>query len=534
MRWQASCILLLLCLLIPLVMAGDISLAADQQDYYFLTGQPVEIPLVVTSTFSGETPGTVRFSTDARLQKTGVVMISTQNRILSQKVPAGRSFLNLTLAPSQVSRDYKVHVSFYYTAPVNASLPEFYIHIVTNPGLLKDSAVPLVSTSRPETGGIPTNSSVSIAEKTVSTRQQMGSDSTGQQAIASIHPQPDTQAERQQQQRDKEKREREQMEFDGRLETSPLFIAVNESLVAEGFTRQTFDTQPAGNDTGTFSMVYRKGAEDRVVVQGSMQSGVVPSLHEASNAAITADPALGVNRTFLSFNRTLQEQGFGHAETLINRTLTGTMANITYSAMDGKKAYVNATTEAGHVVKVTMEQETGPAGFVDVALFSLATVLLLVFGGFAYRKYIKRKQPIPDARTGSLPQDFDHRKEAERLLNEAGLASDQHRYTDACGQAGRALRVFLSYEYGNQGEVTTAEIVSLLSKSGRDTGQIEALLERCDEGAFARQEPADAEISSMISRIREIIATAGPKKTQEGNLSLQHYLIPGNFLSGPG
>ncbi|MEI8331066.1 MAG: hypothetical protein WCF90_05390 [Methanomicrobiales archaeon] len=136
----------------------------------------------------------------------------------------------------------------------------------------------------------------------------MGSDSTGQQAIASIQPQPDTQAERQQQ-RDKERREREQVEFDSRLETSPMFSAVNENLVASGFTRQTFDNQPVGNDTGTFSMVYRKGAEDWVVVQCTMQGVVILSVLEASNAAITADSALAVTRTSQSFNRPLQEYG---------------------------------------------------------------------------------------------------------------------------------------------------------------------------------------------------------------------------------
>ncbi|MDO9324675.1 MAG: hypothetical protein Q7T80_06920 [Methanoregula sp.] len=509
MRWQASVTLLLLCLLIPSALAADITFTAGQQDYYFLAGQPVEIPLSVTSTYPGDMPGTVRFSTDSQLQKTGVVMISTQNRVFTRTIPAGGSFLNLTMAPSQVSREYKVHISFYYTAPspVNATIPEFFIHIVTDPGLVKYAAVPQESTSQPERGEIPTNSSVSIAEQTVSTRQQMGSDSAGQQVIASLQPQPDTPAAREQKQRDKEKREREQVEFDGRLETDPLFIAVNESLGAEGFTRQTFDTQPAGNDTGTFSMVYRKGAEDRVVVQGSMQGGVVPSVREASNAEITADPALVADTTFRSFNRTLKEQGYGHTETLINRTLTGTVANITYATPEGKKAYVNATIEANRVVMVTMEQETGPAGFVWIAISFLAIVILLVCGWFVYQKYGLHRLTVPTAPTGSRSPVFDHRKEAERLLNKAGLASDQHRYTDAYGQAGRALRVFLSYEYGNQGEVTTPEIVSMFRTSGRDAGDIEALLRCCDDVVFARQQPEDTELSSMIIRIREIIAT---------------------------
>ncbi|MFA4825598.1 MAG: hypothetical protein WC593_10635 [Methanoregula sp.] len=501
---------LLLCLIVPTALAADITFTAGQQDYYFLTGQPVEIPLAVTSSYPDEMPGTVRFSTDMQLQKTGVVMISTQNRVFTQTIPTGQSFLNLTMAPSQVSRDYKVHVSFYHVAPfpVNTSLPEFFVHIVSDSGLMKNSTVFLESTSRPESGEIPSASSVSMVEQTVSTRQQMGSDSTGQQSIASGQPQMDTEAARQQQQREKEKREREQSEFDGRLGTDPLFMAVNDSLGAEGFTRQTLDSQPAGNDTGTFSMVYRKGAEDQVIVQGSMQGGVVPSVREVANTAITADPALDADMTFQSFARTLAEQEYDHKETSINRTLSSAMANITYATSDGKKAYMNATTKDNRVVQVTLDLETGPAGFPRVPVLMLAIVILTIFGGYVYWRYKRRVLPAPDARAGLPTLYFDHRKEAEQLLNDAERASNQHRYSDAYSQAGRALRVFLSYEYGNKDEVTTTEIVSLLRTSGRDVRNIEGMLWLCDEVVFATREPDAAEFLSMIQQIRQIIASS--------------------------
>ncbi len=501
---------ILLCLIIPASVAADITFTAGEQDYYFLTGQNIEIPLTVSSSYPDETVGTVRFSTDAQLQKTGVEMISTQNRVFSQTVPAGRSFLNLTIAPSQVSREYKVHFSFYHAtpSPINVSLPEFFIHIVADPGLMKNFPAPLESTSRPESGEIPAQSSVSAVEQTVSTRQQIGSDSSGQQSIASGHPQPDTDATRQQQQREKEKREREQAEFDVRLKTDPLFVAVNESLGAEGFSRQTLDTQPAGNETGTFSMVYRKGADEQVVVQGSMQGGVVPSVHELANTVITPDPALDADTTFQSFARTLAAQEYKHMETSLNRTLTGAMANITYATPDGKKAFVNATTKDQKVVQVSLEMETGPAGFPLVPLLILATVILMIFGGYVYWRYKRRGLPAPEAQSSNSQSDFNHLKDAERLLNDAELASEQHRYSDAYGQAGRALRIFLSYEFGNKSEVTTQEIVSLLRTSDRDMRNIDTILQRCDEVVFARQEPDSAEFSSIIRQVREIIASS--------------------------
>ena len=76
-----------------------------------------------------------------------------------------------------------------------------------------------------------------------------------------------------------------------------------------------------------------------------------------ANAEITADPALDTNTTFQTFARMLAGQDYDYNEIAINRTLTGAMANITYATAEGKKAWVNATTEDDRVVQVGMELE---------------------------------------------------------------------------------------------------------------------------------------------------------------------------------
>lgn len=507
MKWQVPCILLMLCLLLPSATAAGITFTADQQDYYFLTGQPVEIPLAVENTYPGEMPGTLRFSTDTQLQKTGTVMISTANRVFSPTLPVGTSYLNLSMNPSPVSRDYKVHVSFYYAAPVttNTSLPEFFVHIVADPGLIKSSPASLESMSVPETGEIPGESSTSIAEQSVSTRDQMGSDSSGGQSISAGQPQPDAEAAQQQQQREKEKREREQAAFDDRLAHDPLVIAVNTSLASEGFVRQTLDTQPAGNDTGTFSMLYQRGAEDRVIVQGSLTSGIVPSVQELANTAISPDPGLAANTTFQSFARTLAEGAYTHKETFLNVSLTGATANSSYTTKDGDRAYVNATLEDHHVIQVTLETGTGSDGFPLIPILFLVAGLVVIVGVFAYRRYQHRACMDPGVIPADLTPAFDYRKEAEQLLDEAELAFARKQYADAYGLAGRSLRLFLSFEYGNHEEVTVTDLVGYLQRAGRDTSVISALFLPCSDVAFACGEPDTGEFHSLITRIRGII-----------------------------
>jgi hypothetical protein len=122
-----------------------------------------------------------------------------------------------------------------------------------------------------------------------------------------------------------------------------------------------------------------------------------------------------------------------------------------------------------------------------------------------YWRYERRRLPTPNDRAGSLTTAFDHRVEAERILNDANLAFVRQQYADAYGLASRALRVFLSYEHGNKGEVTTMEIVSLLRSVGRDTATVDAVFGKCNDVVFALGEPEAGEFSSIVSRIREII-----------------------------
>ncbi|MDD4138260.1 MAG: hypothetical protein PHT99_10290 [Methanoregula sp.] len=498
-------VIVLLCLIFPSSTAANITLTTGQQDYYFLTNQPVEISIRVASTFAGEMPGTVRFSTDAQLQKTGTVMISTTNRVFAYTLTAGDSFLNLSLPSSGVSRDYKAHVSFYYTdpSPVNVSLPEFYIHIVGDPGLVKNIPAPLTSSGRPETGVIPASSSVSAVEQTVGTREQMGSDSSSGSSLTSGQPQPGSASEREQQQRDREQRERNQEEFDARLAKDPLVGSVNTSLSAQGFSHQPPDTQPAGNDTGTFSILYRRGAEDRVVVQGSMAAGLVPSVRELANVPVSADPALDANATFRSFGQVLAGEEFRHAETAVNRTLTGAVTNITYATANGNKAYVNATTDHARVIQLSLEQ-TGSAGFPVIPVVLVAAILAISCGCM-YRRYWQRGNPAPGAGTVASQPPFDHRGEAERILDDAERAFTRQAYAEAYGLAGRSLRLFLSYEYGDKGEVTGLEIISLLRHTGRNTALIESILAQCSSVAFARGAQDPEEFSILVTRVREII-----------------------------
>jgi len=503
MRWQIPCIILLLCFLLPAVPAAEITLTSGQQDYYFPTNATGEIPLAVENGFSEEVPGTVLFSTNARLQKTGVVLINTQNRVFPQTVPAGHSFLNLTMTPSTVPREYSVHVSYYYTlpAPVNVSMPELRVHIVADPGSAGNIPSPVSSTSRPETGTIPSSSSVAFMEQAVGTREQMGLDGSGNISSANGRPQAETEAARQQNQQVKAAREREQVEFDQRLENDPLFISMNASLSADEFTLRSRDTQPASNTTGTFSLLYLKGAEDQVVVQGSMEGGTIPFVLETANAPITSDPALSANTSYQSFRQTLANEGYRHKETILNRTPDRSSVTVLSTGTWEEIAYVNATIRDGSVTRVTLEHNAREWPF---PIYLLPVLALGVVGIWLFYRRRQRTVVGGSAIISTL-KPVNHQDEVNEILMAAERAFGLQHYPEAYGLAARALRVHLSHEFGDGREVTVTEIIAFLSLQGHETRDIIPVLDRCSDVAYAKGEPGEEEFFSMVRRIREII-----------------------------
>ncbi len=62
--------LLILCLLVAPSLAADITITSAQKEYYFLTGQPVDIPLTATSSYPDTITGTLQFSIDEQAPKT--------------------------------------------------------------------------------------------------------------------------------------------------------------------------------------------------------------------------------------------------------------------------------------------------------------------------------------------------------------------------------------------------------------------------------------------------------------------------------
>lgn len=192
----------------------------------------------------------------------------------------------------------------------------------------------------------------------------------------------------------------------------------------------------------------------------------------------------------------------------MNVTLSGAIVNVTYLTDKGTPAFVNATVENGNVTQVSLGlNEKGP-DYLLIAIIAVVLVIAAVCVWLIWRRLKARKPVLPAVvpRPRPVPVPLDYRKEALRLLKEAENAFGRHEYRDAYGLAGRAARVFLSYDHGDRRELTNAELVSVLAASGRaGSDTIATLLERTSDVEFAKGMPDEGEFTGMVATIRRMV-----------------------------
>jgi len=509
-------ILLLLCAalaVIPVAGATGITMTAAAGDYYFGLGESADVPVAVTSTYDHDIDGTLQFTTTEQLQNTGMVMMSTKNKVYSHTVPPGDSSLTLSAGTSDAEKTVTVNVAYDYTATsaIQVTLPEIRIHFVADQQQqAQGSQAPVTSTSGAGTGSVPSSSSVQIVQQTVSAQQQAGRDGTAQQALQNNQMAQDAGALKEQLRREAEQQETEKTAFEEALSRDPLLASVNESLAAEGFAKVSQASNPSSATTGTFSQEYRNAAGETATIAGSMENGAVPSVTETSAAPVNVTAPLAANATYQSAATQLAGQGFSrNTSTLTYSAGGGATVNLTYQDPQGKRAFVNATTDGKDVTQISVEVEPdAPFDYVPVLAAAAIAVVVLGAAWILYRRFRRPgAPPILPARPPVPEEPFDHRKAARELLNRAEQAYRDGREDDACSHAGRAIRVFLSWEHGGCREMTNTELLAFLPPGTGQAGTIREILDRCSDVEFARGTLGPDEFPRMADAIRRMIDT---------------------------
>ena len=506
MRICAGLLLLLLlaAALVPHTAAAGITITADRPEFSVPLGTAADIPLSASSTFSHPVDGTLRITTTEELQNAGNVMISTKNRVFNRTVPAGESPFPVSTGESEVPRTVRMQVAFQYSdgSPVLVTLPEILVHFGGNTSAGAGNATPVISTSGPGSPGGLGESSVRIAQQAVSVQQQAERDgipqiSRGTQSLLQ------TNASAGQLVPGAAMSPGDLQDFLRSVGADPLVQSVRGSLSAQGFVCQSVAAKPVSGTEGTFSQEYRDPAGGAAVVRGAMANGTVLSVIVQSDAPIAIPPALETNASYLSFTGSLAAGGYRLNGTAMNLTLAGADVNLTFTGPGGMPAFLLATVVEGNVTRVTLARENPFPGYLVAG--TVLAAILLVTGGLIF---VKRKNArLVPAETGDATGTWpdDHRDKALEIIAGAEAAFTEGRPATAYGLAGRALRLFLSREYGDGREATAEEIAALIAGKRTDAAAIAVLLDMCSDVAFARGVPDPDRFREIIGGIRDIV-----------------------------
>lgn len=511
MRYGIFALILLTGLIILPVGAAEITLSSDRNEYYIPLGEVAEIPLTAISSYDRAIEGTFRFTTVEQLQNAGMVMMSTQNQAYSHPLKPGVSNLSFSAGASDVEKSMRVQVSYDYSDPsqVQVTLPEIVIHFVAQPPPSGGTQSPVTSTSSPGSGNVPATSSLQIIQQSVNVQQQPGRSGNLQQVISNNQMHQDANALKEQLQKEAARKEQDKTRFDENLDSDPLMKSINESMAADGFFRTSRVTNPESGESGSFETEYQNSAGESASVAGNMEKGVIPSLTVTSTASLNVTAPLESNTTYQSMTQKLRDQGFSRNLIHLNISAGGATINLTYQNVQGKRVFINATSEQGNLTWLTMETEPeAQADYLPVIAICILGAVIVIGVWIIIRRYRRHGKQV-----AGLPihpatplEPFDHRKAALDLLALAESAFREKRFTDAYGMAGQALRLFLSWEYGARHEMTNEEMIAFLRLRNRDFRQVESVLDRCSDIEFAKGAIDEGEFFSLLEYIRGLIS----------------------------
>lgn len=497
-------LLLAAALLVHGSSAADLALTAGQKDYYFVLGDTAQIPIVLSNTYDHAIPGMMRVTTTESRQGLGLSMSSSYSQSQSYTAPQGDSTVTIDGGTSNAEKSVVYSISFDYNdpAPQSQVLEDITVHFVADPSKAKNTKQQVMSQEGTQNQGNPGLSSRSY--QYIQQVMQQTSGLSPRQSLQENQMPQDTSALKQQLQAEQERARANKEEFLNNLNNDTTYRAVHQSLTEQGYSVSKMDTTPQSGNTGTFSSVYSKATGEQVSVSGSLRNGTSAEITEQAAAPINPPGPFIQNSSYQESGKGLEDEGYQRSATRIKNTPAGITVNQSYQDNTGKQASLNATSAGMNVTSVTVEKEKVSTGYLVPVIAVIIIAILALTGYLVYRKYKKNRPPVVPAPVAFQPKVVDYRNEAELLLREAEDLADRQRYHEAYSTAGQALRLFLSYRFGTGAEMTNAEVIDLITASGREIAGVRHMLDRCSLVGFAKAGPEPGEFVQFIDTIRNI------------------------------
>lgn len=481
-----------LCLIVPLVQADDITFTVDQKEYYFLTGQQAVIPMTVNNTYGIIIQGNMKYTITQEFYQNGFTQTSTNSNSQSLSIQAGNNTMNINFGSTDQPLTLTASIEFLFEedGQRSVSLDDIIIHFVSNQSQMNNQQNKQTSSSEEIVDAQPQNN-------------QQPKQQTPQQKLQNNQLSQDSSALKEQIQNQIKEQEQQDQAFQENLRNNPAFQEHHQDLLNQGYnlTGKQFDS--LSNDTGSFNYTYQNQNGQQATLQGKMQEGEITEIQQQ-----TAEDRqemlenLNNSKQFQEFQQQLQSEGYNQTDRSFQQQGNKTSLDITYKNKDNETAVIHAEFENNKLTSVELKKE-------DPFPFALLILPFIIIGFFLfiwlYMKKRKQQRHNKESRPIIPPKPFDYKAEAKRLLEQAKNYYQHKRYKDAYGTAGQALRLYLRYEYGLNRELTNDEVLRYLRTQKKPYQDIKQCFSLCSLVEFAKYHANNHDFQEIITTVGKTI-----------------------------
>ena len=533
-------ILLLLVFLVSFqyVYAQDILFSTNQTEYYFKIGEKAIIPIEINNTYGNQVSGILQYSITQQINQGNVQFSNSNSEAKSLIINEGNQKISLDLGTSDSPSNLIMNLNFDYNenGDRTVSLEPITIHFVTNDSQKNNQQNKIQSSSQSKTqsqqqdlfsqqvqqmeqrlNDLFDNQQDLFSQQEQEMKQRLNEllqnqqtpSQTPQQRLQNNQLSQDSNVLKQQLQKQVQQQEQIKKEFEKRLLSNNDFLNRHQKLLENGYNITDDILNPVSNDTGSFEIKYNNTDGKWASLQGNMKNGTITDLKQQTQVQQEKLlEKLKQNTLFQQFHNQLVTEGFSQNDIKFQENENENKTNIIlqYENQKNDTAKITANFMNDEITLVTLEDDSSNSPNLFWLVILVIVIVSAIFAYFIIKKFIKKKTfTINDSSPISKSESFEPVKESTKLISRAQQHHEKGEYKEAFGTAGKAIRLFLSYDAGLQREVTSEELLRLIPKNNnypikdnRDSLKITDLVE------FAKYSADENDFKKIISLFNEL------------------------------
>ncbi len=526
------------------VYAQDILFSTDQTEYYYKIGEEAIIPIEINSTYGKQISGMLQYTIAQQISQGNVQFSNSNSEAKSLVINEENQKISLDLGTSDTPSNLTLNLNFNYNenGDQTVSLGPIIVHFVPDASQKNNQQNKTQSSSQPNTQSQQPNTQSQQQDLFSQQQQQMeqrlnellgnqqdlfsqqqqqmeqrlnellgnqqNPSQNQQQRLQNNQLSQDSNALKQQIQKQVQQQEQIKKEFEKQLYSNNNFQNRHQKLLENGYNITDSILNPLSNDTGSFDMKYKNTDGKWATLQGNMKNGTITELkQQTQDQQEKLLEKLKQNTLFQQFHNQLVTEGFSQNDINFQDNENETNIILQYENQKHDNAKITANFENDEIKRVTLEDNSSKSSNLTLLILLAVLIVSVVSIYFVIKKFLKKKKTFTINDSSPIPKlkSFEHIIESKKLISQAQQYYDKGEYKEAFGTAGKAIKLFLSYDAGINREITSEELIRLIRKHNYPISDIRESLKITDLVEFAKSNATEDDFKKIISLFNKLL-----------------------------